>query len=109
VWEKYEILQSPSDVIASSLILITYIFKLFVLMAFLPCTNFDDLQNKVNINHNIKIHAYLEYELLRLFPCELLASKMSISGCLLVDWSPKVKILDNTARSQIEVLLHNFE
>ena len=33
---------------------------------------------------------------------------MSVSSCLLVDWSAQIKHLDDTGRTQIEVLADNL-
>lgn len=48
---------------------------------------------------------YLHLQLFSLFPAELWAAEMAVSGCSLIDWLLEVQISDNDSRSEVKVLL----
>ena len=51
----------------------------------------------------------LKFEGLWLLPGEFLAGEVTVLGCLEVDWSGEVELLDDDSRSHVEVLLDDFD
>lgn len=51
----------------------------------------------------------LKFERLGLFPSEALVREMAVLRSLEVDWSGKVELLDDDARSEVEVVLDDVD
>lgn len=66
--------------------------------------------SEYRVYYSDKVHsASVEVELLRGLPSEVgvVATEVTESGCLLVDGSLQVELLDNVTRSEVKVVAHN--